>query len=229
MLYKTADIYKRYTVFDLQRKDPWFSAAEFSTTLTNVQEKVTTFDPTNFSKAIFWLNLGVRVGGIRNLRVVEASVMRNQIASYPHAVAIMIAEKAADMIRCTNTVGKWRRQVSALYNTVYCRNRYADYQCKFNRYNTVYCRNRYVDYQCKFNRYNIVYCRNRYVDYQCKFNRYNTVYCRNRYVDYQCKFNRYNIVYCRNRYVDYQCIFNRYNTYLKIGGVNICENLRGQS
>ncbi|XP_063415907.1 uncharacterized protein LOC134697523 [Mytilus trossulus] len=57
----------------------------------------------------------LRVRGIRNLRVVDASVMRNQIAGDPHAVAIMIAEKAADIIRCTDTVGKWRRQVSSLF------------------------------------------------------------------------------------------------------------------
>ncbi|VDI56723.1 Hypothetical predicted protein [Mytilus galloprovincialis] len=37
--------------------------------------------------------------------------MRNQIAGDPHAPAIMIAEKAADMIRGIDTVGRWRRQV----------------------------------------------------------------------------------------------------------------------
>ncbi|XP_063436309.1 L-sorbose 1-dehydrogenase-like [Mytilus trossulus] len=53
----------------------------------------------------------LRVKGIQNLRVVDASVMRNQIAGDPHAPAIMIAEKAADMIRGINTVGRWRQQV----------------------------------------------------------------------------------------------------------------------
>jgi choline dehydrogenase-like flavoprotein len=38
------------------------------------------------------------VKGVQNLRIVDASVMRNQIAGNPHAPAIMIAEKAADIL-----------------------------------------------------------------------------------------------------------------------------------
>jgi choline dehydrogenase len=55
------------------------------------------------------------VKGVQNLRIVDASVMRNQIAGNPHAPAIMIAEKAADMIRRIDTVGKWRRQTANLF------------------------------------------------------------------------------------------------------------------
>ncbi|CAG2211936.1 unnamed protein product [Mytilus edulis] len=42
----------------------------------------------------------LRVYGIKNLRVVDASVMRNVISGNTYSPTLMIAEKAADMIKC---------------------------------------------------------------------------------------------------------------------------------
>jgi choline dehydrogenase len=40
-----------------------------------------------------------RVKGISGLRVVDASVMRNIVSGNTHTPVVMIAEKAADLIR----------------------------------------------------------------------------------------------------------------------------------
>lgn len=45
------------------------------------------------------VNPELQVYGIRNLRVVDTSIIPDIIAGHPNSVAMMIAEKAADMIK----------------------------------------------------------------------------------------------------------------------------------
>jgi choline dehydrogenase len=45
------------------------------------------------------LDLQLRVRGVKNLRVCDASIMPQQIACHPTATIIAIAEKTADIIR----------------------------------------------------------------------------------------------------------------------------------
>ncbi|CAG2216003.1 unnamed protein product [Mytilus edulis] len=56
----------------------------------------------------------LRVKGIRNLRVADASVMRHVTSGNTNAPTIMIGEKAADLIRGKDTVVKFRKQIKQL-------------------------------------------------------------------------------------------------------------------
>ena len=48
----------------------------------------------------------IRVKGISGLRVADASVMRDIVSGNTHTPVVMIAEKAADMIRGRTTTGQ---------------------------------------------------------------------------------------------------------------------------
>lgn len=56
----------------------------------------------------------LRVKGIMNLRVADASIMRNEPSGNTNAPCIMIGEKAADLIRGKDTVLDFRKQMAKL-------------------------------------------------------------------------------------------------------------------
>ncbi|CAC5376121.1 unnamed protein product [Mytilus coruscus] len=56
----------------------------------------------------------LRVKGIRNLRIADASVMRHVTSGNTNAPTIMIGEKASDLIRGKDTVIKFRKQIKQL-------------------------------------------------------------------------------------------------------------------
>ncbi|XP_052776662.1 glucose dehydrogenase [FAD, quinone]-like [Mya arenaria] len=65
--------------------------------------------PDNDNSAV--LDLKLRVRGIANLRVVDASVFPNITSGNINAPTVMVAEKAADMIRGIDTVGEFKNRV----------------------------------------------------------------------------------------------------------------------
>lgn len=63
---------------------------------------------------IFFIIYFIRVKGIQNLRVVDASVMRNVPSGNTNAPTIMIAERAADLIRNIDSVKSLRERTDKL-------------------------------------------------------------------------------------------------------------------
>ena len=75
-----------------------------------------------------------RVFGIKGLRVVDASIFPRQITGHPQAVAIMVADKAADLIKYA-----WRNKYSDDHISDYdwpykYNNNYSNYDYTYDRY-----------------------------------------------------------------------------------------------